>query len=177
METKMILWQQFYTMTCKFYRDTCTDFVWSTSQPGIETAKHHWNVIHPGGQEITDYHSQPAPGDITPENATFHILHREILPQPGDQLRLAIDADPDLETLPLFSQPKPKETKILPGDQITIEVNYRTRSGIVSSAHNYGKSPDAPDWYIELTDPRHGQVYWKQGLDGGEITNHTPASK
>ena len=60
---------------------------------------------------------------------------------------------------------------IKPGDTVTIYAQGTSRTGIVVSASNYGSSPHSPEpcWYIELDDPIHGAVYWKQDIDGGSV--------
>jgi hypothetical protein len=50
----------------------------------------------------------------------------------------------------------------------TITLGSITRHGVVKSAQNYG-TDQAPNWYVELDDNRHGPVYWKQASDGGTI--------
>ena len=61
--------------------------------------------------------------------------------------------------------------EIKPGDTVTICSQGTTRTGIVTSAANYGSLPWSPEpcWYIELDDPIHGSVYWKQDLDSGSV--------
>jgi len=61
--------------------------------------------------------------------------------------------------------------EIKPGDILTIRVRNNTRTGIVTSAYNYGTDED-PNWYIELDDYTYGATYWKQGIDGGEIVEN-----
>ena len=61
--------------------------------------------------------------------------------------------------------------EIKPGDTVTIYAQDTVRTGVVESASNYGNLPWSPEpcWYIELDDPIHGSVYWKQDLDGGSV--------
>lgn len=59
------------------------------------------------------------------------------------------------------------------GDEVLIKAQGTSRQGIVHSASNYGnRTPeDPPCWYIEMLDPTHGEVYWKQDADGGTVVN------
>lgn len=57
---------------------------------------------------------------------------------------------------------------VKPGDTVRITTRQATSYGVVKTAKNYGSSGN-DDWYITLTDPDHGPVYWKQQQDGGAV--------
>lgn len=50
------------------------------------------------------------------------------------------------------------------GDTVAIRVDYTWRQGVIDTVE--GKEGD---WMIQLTDPEHGAVYWKQHSDGGRV--------
>lgn len=50
------------------------------------------------------------------------------------------------------------------GDTVWIRVNYDIREGVIDTVEG-----SDGDWMIQLNDPNHGYVYWKQGSDGGRV--------
>jgi hypothetical protein len=65
--------------------------------------------------------------------------------------------------------PAPRLQRFIPGDRVRIESHGCTRVGEVTSAQNFPGPDGQPDWYIEMIDDENGNVYWKQGQDGGTI--------